>query len=235
MLWLLKLYLLLFRNLKISCIFVQEIPLANSYISVKKNYKFWVWIETIFFLKVQEMLIAYHYWSVLNIFHEVYLLVSVPLWHIQTKGQLLNCDWKKAFNNFFCGILTKGGSRDSALSFELTFLHKFSIWYWNSNLSSKILSTNFSFFVFVMVKSSRLIFGFSVPLSRNYTLHLFCLENDTKGYTTWKVSLFGVLLVLIFLHSEWIRRDTTVILFLTVHLMKTSKQSSRWSLLLKSE
>ena len=56
-----KLYLLLFRNLKISCISVREIPLANLYISVTRNYKFRVWIETL-----SEMLSANRYRSVLK-------------------------------------------------------------------------------------------------------------------------------------------------------------------------
>ena len=34
------------------------------------------------------------------------------------------------------------------------------------------------------------------------------LEIVEKFYTTWKVSVFGVILVCIFPHSEWIRRDT---------------------------
>ena len=76
----------------------------------------------------------------------------------------------------FCGRLTKGGTRDNALGFKFAFLNKFSTWYQNFNLSSKIMPNNFSFFEFVMVKSSSLIFAFSVPLSIKWHLSKLSLN-----------------------------------------------------------
>ena len=40
--------------------------------------------------------------------------------------------------------------------------------------------------------------------------HFLCtwLQSIKLSLTAWKVSVFGVFLVSIFLHSEWIRRDT---------------------------
>ena len=58
----------------------------------------------------------------------------------------------------------KGSIRHNTLNFKLTFLQRFSMEYWNFNLLSKIMLSNFSFFGFVIVKLPSLIIGFSIAV-----------------------------------------------------------------------
>lgn len=62
--------------------------------------------------------------------------------------------WLKKSIDRVLRISTKGATCNNALNFKLGFLKKFSMWYWNFKLSSKEVSSNFSFFELVMVNSS---------------------------------------------------------------------------------
>ena len=103
---------------------------------------------------------------------------------------------KKALNKIiFWGKSTKWATRDSALSFKLAFFQKSSKWWWNFNLSSKIMPSNSYFLEFVMVKSSSLNFSFSVPLTikwhlSKFSLSLFSLNQLKSGIDSSSSKLF---------------------------------------------
>ena len=48
----------------------------------------------------------------------------------------------------------------------------------------------------------------------------------TKSYTAWKVSVFGVFLVFIFPHSNWIRRDTEYLSPYSVRVPENTDQKN---------
>ena len=76
------------------------------------------------------MLSDYRYRSVLNVFHEVYLFCYRVFYcgTSKPKDSSLIVTEKKALNKIFFSVrLTEGATRNSALSFKLVFLNKFSM------------------------------------------------------------------------------------------------------------
>ena len=49
-----------------------------------------------------------------------------------------------------------------------------------------------------------------------------------KVFTTWKVSLFGFFLVPIFLHSDWIRRDTKYLFVFSPNAERMDQKNSEY-------
>ena len=54
-------------------------------------------------------------------------------------------------------------------------------------------------------------------------------------YTTWKLSVFGVILVHIFPHSDWIRRDTEYLSVLSPNAGNTDQNYSEYGHFLRSD
>ena len=54
-------------------------------------------------------------------------------------------------------------------------------------------------------------------------------------YTTWKLSVFGVILVHIFPHSDWIRRDTEYLSVLSPNAGNTDQNYSEYEHFLRSD
>ena len=88
--------------------------------------------------------------------------------------------------------------------------------------------------------------GYSVPLPFLIIWTISCFTNGqlelnwlnarknifkSKDYTAWKMSVFEVFLVRIFLHSDWIRRDTEYLFVFSPNAGKYSSEKLRiWTL-----
>ena len=59
-----------------------------------------------------------------------------------------------------------------------------------------------------------------------------CLEWENN--TAWKVSVFGVILVRIFQHSDWIRRDTKYLSIFTLNAENAGQSNYEYEYLLRS-
>ena len=53
------------------------------------------------------------------------------------------------------------------------------------------------------------IYPLYAPENREYEMGTLTRQVSIKYYTAWKVSVFGIFLVCISPHSDWIRRDTS--------------------------
>ena len=117
-----------FRNLKMKiskpenfCITVEEIPLPNIYITVAINCRFLAW----HFMKFHEILGAYRFRWVLQIFQVIYLFWFWVFCYgtSKPKSKSWNVSEKEHWINFFGDWSTKWATHNNALNFKLAFLH----------------------------------------------------------------------------------------------------------------
>ena len=69
-----------------------------------------------------------------------------------------------------------------------------------------------------MLYSSCFWFNWNLA-SRRFLESKYLLQKIWKTFTAWKVSVFGVFLVFIFPHSDWIQRDTEYLTFYAVFVL----------------
>ena len=81
-----------------------------------------------------------------------------------------------------------------------------------------------------------MIFGIQYVLTNlNISASKKVTNSKTLTYTAWKVSVFGVFLVRIFPHSEWIRRDTPYLSVPVQICEDTNQKNSEYGHLSRSD